>query len=290
MNADPASTTNRATPVSPRQFLARKIRLRAWKALGLAAALLLPAWAVAADVVFKDKQGRVLTRDDLKGADGKFDWEVQSGTPVPEQARKLHQLGREAGQRGNYQAANDYFEQAAKAAPNWAYPLYDAAFTYLLIKDATKAYEYYRKVDAMSPRGFFTVKTAVHTLERERSGQFPPGTYVFFLGLEWTSDAAQKQQIVDTLTTKIPAFAPGWKEKALLENNPQKRLAYLDRGLAASPDLETRGFLLLNKATVLAGLGKKAEAVDILGQLALDPASPRDVEAIAKRVLASLNP
>ncbi|HEY0062204.1 MAG TPA: hypothetical protein VGC21_08785 [Telluria sp.] len=49
---------------------------------------------------------------------------------------------------------------------------------------------------------------------------------------------------------------------------------------------ETRGFLLLNKAVILQRQGKQAEAVRILGELALDPASPSNVEAASKSVLA----
>lgn len=244
--------------------------------------------AHAAEIVFKDQTGRTLTKEDLRNASGSFNWEIRSGNPVPDEAQKLHQLGREAGQRGNSKAAIALFDRAAKLAPDWPYPPYDAAFTYLLMGDAAKAYELYSRVDALAPRGFFTAKTAVHALRAEAKGEYPKGTYLFFLSMEWTPDTAKQNDIVDRLIAKVPLFAPAWKEKAAGESDEGKRLGYLEKGLMANPDPETRGFLLINKALVLQNQGKKADAVRILGELVLDPASPIDIEAIAKKTLAMI--
>lgn len=243
----------------------------------------------AAEIVFKDQSGRTLTKEDLKNSSGNFSWEMQSETLIPKEARRLHQLGRDAGQRNESKVAIEHFEKAAKMAPDWPYPLYDAAYTYLLTGDFVKAYELYKRVDDMAPRGFFTAKTAVHTLRRERKGELPKGTYFYFLSIEWADDRSKKLQIADQLVAKVPNFAPAWKVKAVLESDDGNRLAYLENGLKADPDLETRGFLLINKALLLQKQAKKAEAVKILGELALDPASPLDIEAIAKKSLAMLN-
>lgn len=81
---------------------------------------------------------------------------------------------------------------------------------------------------------------------------------------------------------------PGWKAKAQTEQDLNKRLAYLERGLSANPDAETKGFLLLNKAAVLQEQGKPSEAKAILVSLAVDPTSPLDIEALAKYTLANL--
>jgi hypothetical protein len=151
--------------------------------------------------------------------------------------------------------------------------------------DFAKAYELYKRVDDMAPRGFFTAKTAVHSLRGEAKGDFPQGTYLYFLSVEWAKDPSAKLEVVDRILAKVPGFAPAWKEKASLETDDGKRLSYLEKGLKATPDLETRGFLLINKALVLQSQGKKAEAIRILGELALDPASPLDIEAIAKKSL-----
>jgi tetratricopeptide (TPR) repeat protein len=244
--------------------------------------------AAESEVVFKDKAGRILTQNDLRTATGKFDWEIRSPTPVPAQAQELHQLGRRAGQRGQNDEALKFFAQAAQIAPTWPHPVYDAAFTHLLKGQFDKAYELYRQVDGMAPRGFFTVKTAVHSLKLERDGVLPVGTYLRFLSLEWTNDEAKKQAIIRELNERSPAFAPAWKARAMLESDTERRLSYLERGLGLQADAETKGFLLLNKAAVLAAQGKKDEAVAILGTLALDPASPLDIEALAKKTLATI--
>jgi tetratricopeptide (TPR) repeat protein len=255
------------------------------RAFVLTVLMQLPNTSVFAEVIFKDKAGRTLTAEGLKNASGKVDWEIRSGPPVSEEARRLHQLGRIAGQKGDSKAALVHFDNAAKAAPDWPYPLYDAAYTYLLMRDSGKAYELYKRVDSMAPRGFFTAKTAVHSLRREANGELPAGTYLYFLSTEWTDDSRQKLQIADQILGKAPRFAPAWKLKATLETEDGKRLSYLDNGLDAGPDLETRGFLLINKALLLHKQGEKAEAVKLLGELALDPASPLDIEAIAKKTL-----
>lgn len=72
----------------------------------------------AAEVVFKDRAGRTLTKEDIQNASGTFNWEVRAGKPVPEEAKRLHELGRGAGQRGESKAAIEYFEKAAKVAPD----------------------------------------------------------------------------------------------------------------------------------------------------------------------------
>lgn len=245
-----------------------------------------PTGAFADDIIFKDKAGRVLTRSDLKGISGTIDWEIRSGNPVPQEAIKLHEMGRAAGQTGDYEAALSLFQEASDFAPGWPYPVYDAAFTYLLQQDFKKAYELYKRVDAMAPRGFFTAKVAVDVLGKELRGELPPGLYLHYVTLEWESDSKKKYQAITELTEKIPQFAPAWKEKANLESDERKRLEAIEKGLGADPDPETKGFLLINKAIVLANARKKEEAIKILGELALDPSSPLDIELIAKRTLA----
>ncbi len=85
-----------------------------------------------------------------------------------------------------------------------------------------------------------------------------------------------------------PAFAPGWKELATLLENDAARLDAIERGLAAHPDPETRGQLLINRAIVLFNQGNRDDAVAILGPLALDPASSLSSAEQAKAALAIL--
>ncbi len=238
------------------------------------------------EIIFKDKSGRVLTKRDLEGTTGKVNWEIASSKPVPSAARELHDLGRRAGQQGKNEAALEYFSRAAKAAPDWPYPLYDAAFTYLLQRQYVKALDLYRQADRLAPRGFFTSKTAVHWLQREKDGTLPEGTYLAYLSLEWVAPE-QQAKLIQALVDQVPAFAPGWKARAYGEPDLDKRLGYIARGLAADPDAETKGFLLINRATALQQQGKAAEAKAILGSLALDPASPLDIEVLSKLTLAN---
>ncbi len=239
------------------------------------------------EVVFKDKSGRVLTKQDLLGATGTVNWEITSRKPVPKAARDLHELGRRAGQQGKSDVALEYFSRASKLAPEWPYPIYDAAFTYLLQQQYSKALDLYRQVDQLAPRGFFTSKTAVHSLQREKEGKIPEGTYFAYLSLEWV-EPEKRSKLIQALVDQVPSFAPGWKARAQTEQDLNKRLAHLERGLVENPDAETKGFLLLNKAAVLQAQGKWGAAKEILGSLAVDPASPFDIEALAKYNLATL--
>ena len=93
----------------------------------------------------------MLTKSDLENVAGEITWEIHGGAAVSEEANMMHAKGREASQRGDYDAALSYFEQAAQLAPDWPYPIYDAAFSYLLLKDFEKAHAFYRRVDEVAP-------------------------------------------------------------------------------------------------------------------------------------------
>lgn len=86
----------------------------------------------------------------------------------------------------------------------------------------------------------------------------------------------------------FPAFAPAWNELANLLDDPSARLRAVERGLAASPDDDTRGMLLIRRAIALHACGQADEAVRILGGPALDPAATLATESLAKYTLARL--
>jgi tetratricopeptide (TPR) repeat protein len=238
-------------------------------------------------ILFKDKAGRILTVTDVRSVSEAVSWEVTTNSPVPDEARKLHEMGRTAGQKGDHSAALKYFGKAAMLAPDWPYPIYDAAFAYLLANNAAKALAHYRRVLQMSPRGFFTAIAAADALEKEQSGKLPPGTYMHYVSLEWQSDAKKKAEAIIALNSKVPEFAPGWKARATIDATERDRLEAIENGLKADPDIETRGFLLINKALILSNKGKKNDAITILGELALDPGSPLSIEIIAKKIISS---
>ena len=252
-------------------------------------------------VVLTLPDGRKLTLEELLGTAGTVNfnngklidvtgevrYEIIGSGKVPPEAASLHQQGREAGERGDHVNALGLFEQASELAP-WPYPLYDKAFTHLLMHDFDAARICYEGTLDLSPRGFFMAITAVHTLNRERIGDLPRGTYLRFLSLKGLTDEAQKQAAVRELVAQIPQFAPAWKEFALLCDDDDERLAAIETGLAADPDAETKGMLEINKALALNLKGDRAAALQLLGELALNPESTFGTEHSAKSAVSIL--
>jgi len=239
-------------------------------------------------VIFRAADGRTLTRADLRGLTGTFRYEILGKSNVPAEAESLHEQVRQAGEVGDYKKAITLLEQASSLAPAWPYPVYDMAFTYLLMKDPENARKNYRKTVELSPRGFFTAITALDTLDREAKGDLPAGTYLAYLSLEWMDDAGKKADVVRRSVQRVQGFAPAWKELAIQADTDAERLAAIEKGLAANPDAETKGTLLINKALVLDRSGDHDGAVRLLGELALDPASTYATEHLAKVTLANV--
>lgn len=237
------------------------------------------------EVIFTSSDGRTLRLEDLRGATGTFRWEVIEGV-VPHQATELHQRGRKAAAAGRHDEALRLLAEAREAAPDWPYPVYDAAFTWLLKGDLPRALALYQQVVQMSPRGFMTALAAVHTLEREVQGALPVGTWLRFLSTEWKP--AKKREILEQLLAGAPRYAPALKGLAQLEEDLQVRAEGLQRALDADPDADTRGVVRVNLALTLHAQGARQRAVDLLMDLALDPASTYTTEHMAKVALAQL--
>jgi tetratricopeptide (TPR) repeat protein len=239
-------------------------------------------------IVFRSEDGRELTEDDLTNATGTFEYKIVDGDQIPAEANALHQEARRLGAAGDYEAAIKALSEAQALAPDWPYPTYDKAFTYLLMKDYDKARENYRQTVTLSPRGFFTAITALDALDREAVGDLPEGTYAAYMALEWLSDPEQKASVVSQMVERFPAFAPAWKEFALQCDDPTEKLSAIERGLAANPDRETKGILLINKALTLNEQDDTETAKSILGNLALDPETTFSNEHLAKQMLAMI--
>jgi tetratricopeptide (TPR) repeat protein len=242
---------------------------------------------LAERLVFRDAAGREITASDLKGYTGRVRWEVIGADNLPPRATQLHQEAREAGGRGDYARALDLLDLAWDLAPQWPYPVYDAAYTYLLLGEAGMAEEFYERVDQMAPRGFFTCKASLDTLRRERAGELFPGFARAYATLEWT-DPGQKKAILAGIVDKFPGFALAWKDLSPLLDGDTRQLDAIEQGLRGRPDAETLGVLLINKAGILARRGDRDAAIAILGELALSPDSTLATEHLAKAVLASL--
>jgi len=244
--------------------------------------------SMGSQLVFRDAAGRELTADQLKDISGTVRWELIGAEAIPAEALRLHSEARTAGRRGDYGRALMLLDEAHGLAPNWPYPVYDKAFTYLLQGDSIRAEEHYAEVDRMAPRGFFTAKTSLDCLRRERAGVVPPGFCQAFVTLEWMDDKVKKRAILEGIVEKFPAFPAAWKELSSLLDDDVARLRAIMRGLEHDPDRETKGMLLINRAMLLHRRGDVDGAIAILGELALDPQSTLGVETMAKAMLARI--
>jgi tetratricopeptide (TPR) repeat protein len=168
--------------------------------------------------------------------------------------------------KGDHDGAIALFTEAAALDPFWPYPVYDRAFAHLLKRDFDAALADYREVLRLSPRGFFLARTAVDMLTREAAGEFPPGLYAAFAMLEHMP-AEQQRSIAQQLVDKFPAHAPAWQVHAGFLEDASERLAAIERGLAARPDADTRGSLLVDRALTLHRLGETERALMILEPL-----------------------
>ena len=237
--------------------------------------------------MFRDAAGREITASDLKGYTGRVRWEVIGADNLPPRATQLHQEAREAGGRGDYARALDLLDLAWDLAPQWPYPVYDAAYTYLLLGEAGMAEEFYERVDQMAPRGYFTCKASLDTLRRERAGELFPGFAKAYASTEWM-DPQAKKRLLAGIVEKFPAFALAWKDLSILLADDATKLRAIEQGLRGRPDAETLGVLLINKASILARRGDRDTATAILGELALSPDSTFATEHLAKATLATL--
>ena len=239
-------------------------------------------------IVFHNADGRTLSLEDLRSYSGSIRYEIIGSNEVPVEATALHQRAREAGGQGEYQRAIDLLSEASELAPQWPYPVYDKAFTYLLMDDFEAARAHYEITLELAPRGFFTAITAFDVLTREQNGEFEPGIYQAYLSLEWMGDVDHKEQILRQLVERFPTFAPAWKDLANLTDDDADRLAAIENGLAAEPDAETRGILLINKAVLMNSQGDYDASIRLLGELALDPRATLATEHLAKSTMAMI--
>lgn len=240
------------------------------------------------DIIFEDKQGNYIMRDDLSQISKSVDFSLIAKETIPLKARELHQQARQEGQYGNYKRAIELLKQTHLMIPQWPHPLYDMAFTYLLQKEYTKALRYYHQTNCLEPRGFFACKVAIYALEGELKGVFPPGLYLAYLRIDWTNNVREKLEIVTSISQQCPTFAPAWKELAQLLDDKNERIKAIENGLKHNPDVETRGNLLINKAMLLDSEGKTDEAIAILGNLILDKEVTLTNNTWGKFVLAQI--
>ncbi|WP_431109018.1 tetratricopeptide repeat protein [Winogradskyella poriferorum] len=240
-----------------------------------------------AQIEFTDSNGNKISKEELAISTGRFNYEIYGIEGVSDLAKSLHNQARQFGQTGDYKNAIEKLTQANKEAPNWPYPLYDLAYTYLLQDDYENALKYYQLTDSIAPKGFYTSKTALHTLERERKGELQKGLYKSYLSLEWINNSTEKKEMIELLIDKVPSFAPAWKDySTLLEG--KERLIAIEKGLEQNSDIETKGMLLINKALVMSQNGNFKEASELLTNVIFDTNSTFGNIEMAKFVLNNI--
>jgi tetratricopeptide (TPR) repeat protein len=217
-----------------------------------------PAEQAQPRLVYKDGAGHELTTRDLEGVSGTANWEIVGADGVPPEAIRLHDEAHAAGGSGDYDRALDLLDRARKLAPRWPYPAYDAAYTYELKGDPTKAEQLYLEVDRLAPRGFFTCKTSLDCLRRERTGAVSKGFCKAYAMIEFL-ELAEKKSALEGVVAKFPSYAPAWEQLAVVldeDGGDDAKLHAIEQGLRGDPDGETKGILLVNKA-----LSSTAEAI-----------------------------
>ncbi len=238
-------------------------------------------------IIFTDSLGNEISKEELTKSTGTYNYAIHGIEKVPQSAILLHNTAREHGQNGEYGKAIVTLNLAQEKAPNWAYPVYDLAYTYLLKNDFDNALKYYRLTDSLAPKGFFTSKVALYTLEKEKKGEFQQGLYRMYTALEWINDPKEKLEMTELLISKFPTFAPGWKDySSLLEG--EKRKKAIEKGLTLNPDVETKGILLINMALIIHDEGNKEQSIKILTDLIFDSNSTFGNIELAKFVLNNI--
>lgn len=217
-----------------------------------------------------------------------MEYGIMSDIDISKEAKQLHDEARQLGAKGEYVRSIELLDEAQVLSPDWPYPTYDKAYTYLLMKDYAKSRECYKKTIELSPRGFFTAIAALDALNREADGDLPEGTYLAFMSLEWLDDPAQKARAVTSMVEQLPDFAPAWEKYASLSDDPIERVKRIEKGLAANPDAETKGMLLMNKAIAINMQGDNQAAIGVLGDLILDSEATFSSVNLAKQVLAQI--
>jgi len=84
-----------------------------------------PSMAGAVEVIFQDKSGITLSRNDLKSANGTVKWQITTNQKIPAEENNYHKQGRAYGRQDKTELAVKYFKKAIELAPKWPYPYYD---------------------------------------------------------------------------------------------------------------------------------------------------------------------
>ena len=75
------------------------------------------------------------------------------------------------------------------------------------------------------------------------------------------------------MVQNVPKFAPAWRDLGMLIANPEQAMQAVQNGVAANPDPDTLGTLLVKMSLIFHGRGDEEAALELSGNLALQPTS-----------------
>ncbi len=246
------------------------------------------AQTLSAQVIFEDHLGNKLTTENIEGFKYNLQETEAKKKTIPRNALLMYRNASLQGQQGNYLKAIDLLNQCHEMAPQWAYPVHDMAYAYLLQGDLENALTYYELADELAPEGMSSTKTALYALKKEKQGELPEGLYLSYLKIEQTSAKSDKVKLAQDIVEKYPYYAPAWYVLASLEDNKSEQLKAIEKGLRSQPDAETKGKLLIKKASLLNEEGRKTESIQILGGMIFDERTTPENAQRAKFVIASV--
>lgn len=230
-----------------------------------------PKWVLSREMLpgiephigFVDSTGRHVSLEEVARGTGRYAWTIEDEDSVSDAAADQMHAGREAGEAGDMRRAMACFREAHRLSPRWAQPVYQGAWTALLLGDGALAESLYDWTDRMVPGGYWTTKEALDCLRREKSGEFPRGSYLRYAMFEFT-DHDQRRDSLERMVKELPEFSPAWKDLAVLRDTTEGRAEAVKHGLASRPDRETHAFLLIHKAQLLEDEGLTDEAATLL--------------------------
>lgn len=173
------------------------------------------------------------------------------------------------GAASDFAGAEASFREAARVAPDEAYPHYELGYTLAMVGRYDEALEEFRRTQELW-RAFFIVETEIWMCERFLNGSLDPAVLGMLRELQWITDAGgtQSEEAVN-LSAKVMESAPNCAlgyfhyGKAMLERDPAASEEALRRCVELDPDDTTAINAKFHVAVLCEQAGRKDEARSI---------------------------
>ena len=194
---------------------------------------------------------------------------------------------RRAGASGKYKEALADLERAAGLAPQWPYPLYDMAFTYLLMKDFEKRESIIERRSSWHLAGSSLPSRPWILSRGKRRAIFRLGPTLHTCPWSGRRTPGRKWRKCENSSN---GFQPSrGLERTRGARGRHHREAHRHRKwFEGKSRRQTMGVLQINKALILSRMEDYEGAVRFLGELVFDPASTYATEHMGKVALASI--